>query len=80
MSTLPFKYLGIFLDKGSKSNPGWEHILGKIDNQTESWKGRWLTKAGRTTKIKAVLSAIPTYQLSYTQLPKNINLKIEKKL
>ena len=76
----PFKYLGIYLDKNNYSNPSWEHNLKKIDNQTESWKGRWLTKAGRMTKIKAVLSAIPIYQLSCSQLPKNINSKLERKL
>ena len=77
---LPTRYLGIYLNKSNHTNLGWENILRKIDNQTKSCKGRWLTKVGRTTKIKAVLAAIPSYQLSYSHLPKNINPKLERKL
>ena len=76
----PFRYLGIYLDKNKQTNSGWEHILRKIDNQTESWKDRWLTKAGRATKIKAVLAAIPSYQMSCSYLPKHINSKLESKM
>ena len=31
-SEFPFKYLGIYLDKKNHNNPGWDHILTKIDN------------------------------------------------
>lgn len=54
--------------------------MERIDNHTKAWKGKWLTKAGKATKIKAVLLAIPIYQLTCSQLPKNINQKIETKL
>ena len=75
-----FRYLGIYLDKNKQSNLGWEHILRTIDNQTESWKDRWLTKVGRATKIKAVLATIPSYQMSCSYLPKYINSKLESKM
>lgn len=53
----------------------WNNILDKVDKKIENWKGKCLTKAGRTLKIKSVLSAIPTYQLSCLPLPMNINKK-----
>ena len=37
-------------------------------------------KVGRDTKIESILSTIPTYQLSYLPLPKNVNKELEGKL
>ena len=44
------------------------------------WKGRWLTKVGRTTMIKLVLSAITTYHMSCLLMPKGIKRKLDSKL
>ena len=70
----PCKYLGIALEKGTKAGKVWDNTLEKLDNKLCSWKDRWLTKAGKCTKICAVLSAIPTYPLSCLPLSKqNLN-------
>lgn len=45
-----------------------------------SWEGKWLRKAGKVTKIKVVLSALPTYQLSCLPLNKKMNKRIEEKI
>ena len=76
--TFPCKYLEIYLEKRVKKNQAWEIILERIDNHRKEWKGKWLTKAGRT-KLKEFLSEICTYQSSCLQIPNNINKKNRSK-
>ena len=68
--TFPCKYLGIALEKGSKSGKVWDNTLKKLDSKLCSWKDRWLTKARKCTKIHVVLSAISIYPLSCLPLSK----------
>ena len=72
--------LGIELDKGIKTNKGWFGIADRMDNKIGGWKDKCLSKSCKVTKIKVVLSALPTYPLSYLPLSKNIIKKIEEKL
>ena len=72
--TFQCNYLGIALDKGLKLGKMWDNTLEKLDSKLCSWKDRWLTKAGKCTKIRVVLLAIPTYPLSCLPLSKQ-NLK-----
>ena len=44
------KYLGIALEKGTKSSKVWHNTLEKLDNKLSYWKDKWLTKAGKCTK------------------------------
>lgn len=62
--SFPCKYLGIQIEKRSRGSKSWNPILEIIDKKIENWKGKWLTKVGRVTKIKCVLSSVPTYQMS----------------
>ena len=62
--SFPCKYLGIALEKGSKSSKVWYNTMEKLDNKLSYWKEKWLTKASKFTKIRSVLSAIPTFPLS----------------
>ena len=75
----PCKYLGIELENGNKHNKVWIQILKKLDSKIGGWKDKWLTKVGKTTKIRVVLSALPIYPLSFLPLPKFINKKLEAK-
>lgn len=61
---LPCKYLGIPLDKGSRSSKLWDHLVDKIKYRINTWKGRWLSSVGRETLVKSVLAAMPIYQIS----------------
>ena len=76
----PYKYLEIELEKGARSNKNWLNVLDKLDTKISNWKGKWLTKAGKKTKISSVLTAIPTYPLSCLPLPKFLHHKLESKL
>lgn len=66
---LPCKYLGLPIDKGTRSSSLWNQVVTKITNRISSWKGKWISSTGKATLIKAVLSAMPIYQLSCMDLP-----------
>ena len=76
----PCKYLGIDLENRNKHIKVWNQILSKLNTKIGGWKDKWLTKAGKVIKIRAVLSALPLYPLSCLPLPKSINNKLEAKL
>jgi ribonuclease HI len=76
----PGKYLGIALEKGANSSKIWQNTIEKVDARIGSWKDKWLSKAGKCTKIKSVLSAIPTFPLSCLPLSKSSLSKLESKL
>jgi hypothetical protein len=65
------KYLGIplFLLK-NKSNSFIE-LNDRIFSKITSWKARLLSQAARTTLVKSVANAIPTYIMSIFLLPKS---------
>ena len=78
--SFPCKYLGIDLEKCSKSSKVWHNTLNKLEAKIGNWKDKWLTKAGKSVKIRSVLSAVPTYPLSCLPLSKNLLHKFEAKL
>lgn len=78
ISKFSCKYLGIDLDTSLLSSKPWQQVLSKVQNKKSSWKGKWLTKAGRTTMIKSILSAIPTYHLSVLPLLISIKKELDK--
>lgn len=47
----------------------FQPIIHKTQQKLSSWKGKMLTMAGQTVLIKAVLSAIPGYQMQTMLLP-----------
>ena len=51
-----------------------------MDKRIGSWKDKWLSKAGKTTKISSVLSAIPTFPLACLPFSKYTLSKFEAKL
>ena len=62
-----------------QNNPSlWLEIVNKIKAKIVSWGGHWLTKAGKVTLIKSVLSSIHIYQSSLLLEPKSIMDHISK--
>ena len=74
------KCLGISLEKGSKSNKVWLDTLDKLDKRIGCWKDKWLSKAGKSTKISVILSTIPTLPLSCLPFSKKFLSMLEEKL
>lgn len=61
---LPSNYLGLPLGDNSAFSQKWEEIIEKCKSRLSSWKRSSLTKAGKLTLAKSVLSSIPIYMLS----------------
>jgi hypothetical protein len=78
-SKLPGKYLGLPLHFRTVRRVDFQPLIDKITNRLAGWKGRLLSKAGRETLVKAVLSAQPIYHLTIFPAQKWL-LKIIDKL
>jgi fatty acid-binding protein DegV len=62
VSSLSMKYLGL-LGASFKAKSIWNGIIEKIERHLASWKWLYLSKGGRITLIKSILSNLPTYGL-----------------
>jgi len=56
----------------------WNPILEKVERKLSGWKGLYLSKGGRLTLLKFVLSSLPTYFLSLFTIPKFVADRLEK--
>eukprot|EP00253_Pinus_taeda_P008879 PITA_08879 len=75
---VPFKYLGFWLKPVVYKKEDWNWLIAKIESRITHWSFRWLSRAGRLTLIKSVLSAIPVYWAALTWIPKGVMEKIRR--
>lgn len=66
-------YLGAPLCLGQNKKAAFAHLIQWVAALVKGWKSKLLSQPGRTTLIKSVTSAIPTYQMSCFLLPKTIS-------
>jgi hypothetical protein len=76
-SSLPLKYLGMPLGACFKNNCIWDGIVEKMKRWLASWKRLYLSKAGKVTLIKSILSNLPKY-LSLFPIPVSVANWTEK--
>jgi hypothetical protein len=50
----------------------FKRILNRVQRRLDGWNEKFLSQAGREILLKAVVQAIPTYNMSVFQLPKNL--------
>lgn len=62
--------MGIEFGKTHTSN--FEGLRNMIAQKAMSLQGKLLNQEGRGVLIKAILQAIPTYNMSYFKIPKKI--------
>eukprot|EP00253_Pinus_taeda_P019113 PITA_19113 len=72
-----FMYLGLPLAKESVKIEIWVKLIEKLRGKLQSWGMTWLNLAGRTTLIKAILSALPIYQFAVTLAPASTHKHME---
>ena len=77
-SSLPLKYLGLLLGAKFKDLSIWNLILEKMEWRLASWKRLYLSKGGKVTLIKSMLSSLPTSFLSLLPLPGKVAKCMEK--
>jgi hypothetical protein len=64
VESLPLMYLGLPLRAAYKDPSIWNKVIEKMESKLARWKRMYLSKDGRLTLIKSMLSNIPTYYLS----------------
>ncbi|GAU41426.1 hypothetical protein TSUD_26060 [Trifolium subterraneum] len=72
------KYLGQPTFMGRSKNQTFNYIQDRVWKKLKEWKEKNLSFAGRSTLIKAVAQAIPTYVMSCFLLPKGLCKQMEK--
>ena len=78
VGTLLVTYLGMPLGASNKSLSIWNPILEKIERNLAGLKKLYLSKGGRLTLLKSILSSLPTYFLSLFTIPTHVANRIEK--
>ena len=71
------KYLGLPSIIGKSKVEIFAEIKERVEKKLSGWKEKMLSMGGREVFIKAVAQAIPTYTMSYFQIPKSICDDIE---
>ena len=74
------KYLGLPEHFGKRKKDLFTSIVDRILQRVVSWSTKRLSKAGKLTILKAVLSAVPTYSMSCFQLPVSLCKRIQSVL
>jgi hypothetical protein len=55
-----------------------EPLVQKIGNRMPGWKKNLISRSGRETLVKSILSAMPTFFMSIFKLPRWAIIKIDK--
>jgi len=79
---LPILYLGIPLGENMRKLSSRQCVIDKVQRRLQSWKSSCLSRAGRLTLIKAVLSSLPVCYLSIFKMPKRVAnelIKLQRK-
>ena len=74
----PIKYLGLPLGGNPTRKTFWEPVVTKVAKRLDRWKRAFLSRGGRLTLIRSVLSSLPKYYLSLFKLPQGIADTLEK--
>ncbi|XP_075479416.1 uncharacterized protein LOC142520298 [Primulina tabacum] len=73
----PIKYLGVPLGGNLTKLEFWAPVISKMSTKLASWKKAYLSRGGRLTLIKSVLSALPTYFMSIFKVPTSVAKQLE---
>lgn len=74
------KYLGLPEHFGRRKKDLFTAIVDRIRQRASSLSTRHLSKAGKLTMLKAVLTAIPTFSMSCFELPVSLCKRIQSVL
>ena len=70
-------YLGMPLGILYKTASIWNPILERMEKKLAGWKRLYLSKGGRLTLQKSILSSLSTYYLSLFTIPKAVVTRLE---
>ncbi|CAL9017859.1 unnamed protein product, partial [Prunus brigantina] len=72
------KYLGMPLLHSRVTKGTYESLVDKVKHRLASWKGKFLSLAGKATLIQAVTASIPIYAMQTTKLPVSVCDDLDK--
>jgi hypothetical protein len=78
VASLPLTYLGLPLGASYKSVSIWNGVIEKMERRLAGWKRMFLSKGGRLTLLKSMLSNLPTYLLSLFPIPVSVANRPDK--
>ena len=75
---LPSTYLVMSLGAPFKSVAIWDGVEERFHKRLDMWKHQYISKGGRVTLIKSMLSSLPIYLMSILQLQRGVGLRLEQ--
>ena len=75
--TLPTTFLGLPFGACLNSTFVWDGVEDGFRKKLAIWKKQHISKGGRVTLIKSILSNLPIYIMSLFRLPKGVMLQLE---
>lgn len=71
------KYLGLPEHFGRRKRDMFSSIVDRIKMRAHSWTNKLLSSAGKLVMLQSVLSAVPSYSMSYFALPISLCKRIQ---
>ncbi|RVX14381.1 putative ribonuclease H protein [Vitis vinifera] len=75
---LPTSYLGFPLGAPFKSSRIWDAMKERFKKRPAMWKRQFLSKGGRLTIVKSILSSLSIYYMSLYVILSKVSLRLEK--
>lgn len=77
MGELPIPYLGLNVGGRTKEVEGWSYVVEKVRRRIRKWDVKRILMGGRITVVKAILTALPLYNLSFLPIPKKVEHELQ---
>ena len=71
-------YLGLPLGAPFKTTAVWDGVEERFRKRLAMWKRQYISKGGRLTLIRSILSSMPIYFMSLFCLLRKVRLRLEK--
>lgn len=78
IAPFPIMCLGLPLGAKSSSKAVWNPMIERASRRQSSRKGRYLSKGGKLTMVKSVLSSLPIHFLSLFKAPVSVVNQLER--
>ena len=77
---IPFMYLDLPIGGNPQRLSFWDPIVNRIKSRPSGWNSRFFSFGGRLILLKAVMTSLPVYALSFFKAPSGIICSIESLL
>ena len=78
VGNLSSSYLGLPLGAPLKSTIAWDGVKERFHNRLFMWKQQYISKGGRITLIRSILSNLLIYFMFLFCMPRIVRLRVEQ--